>query len=82
MEVILMSLVEMFPGQCGVVTGISDQSALRRRLQDLGLIPGTVVECIGRSPLGDHTAYQIRRTVIALRKEDAGKVFVREVIHG
>ena len=50
---------------------------MRRRLQDIGLIEGTVVECLGKSPLGDPTAFLIRGAVIALRREDAGRVLVR-----
>ena len=52
---------------------------MRRRLQDMGLIEGTLVECVGISPLGDPCAYLIRRTVIALRKEDASQVRIRLV---
>lgn len=44
---------------------------LRRRIQDLGIIPGTYVECIRRGPSGDPTAYTVRGTTVALRKEDA-----------
>ena len=44
---------------------------MRRRLQDMGLIEGTKVECIGVSPLGDPAAYLIRGAVVALRKSDA-----------
>lgn len=52
---------------------------MRRRFQDLGIISGTVIECIGSSPLGDPAAYLIRRTVIALRREDAEQILIREV---
>ena len=74
-----MSLADMRPGQCAVVTAILNEVQMRRRLQDLGLIHGTVVECIGKSPMGDPSAYLIRKAVIALRKEDAGQIVVREV---
>ena len=30
-----------------------------RRLQDLGVVRGTKIKCILRSPLGDPTAYKI-----------------------
>ena len=42
----------------------------------LGLIKGTVVEALQRSPAGDPTAYFIRGTVIALRNEDANKILL------
>ena len=49
---------------------------LRRRIQDLGFIPGTTVECLRRGPSGDPTAYVVRGTTIALRKEEANQINV------
>lgn len=74
-----MNLSDMVPGEKSIVTGFINDAHLRRRLQDLGLIPGTKVECISKSPLGDPTAYLIRRAVIALRKEDADQIYIEEV---
>jgi DtxR family Mn-dependent transcriptional regulator len=53
----------------------------RRRLLDLGFVPGTLVEVEMVSPGGDPTAYRVRGTVIALRREQAGLIRVssREV---
>ena len=47
---------------------------MRRRLQDIGLIRGTSVECVGRSPLGDPAAFRIRGAVIALRDSDTALI--------
>ena len=49
---------------------------MRRRLQDLGIVEDTAVECIGKSPGGGMGAYLIRGAVIALRDEDAMLVLV------
>lgn len=43
----------------------------RRRLMDLGVLPGTIVEAEMISPSGDPTAYRIRDALIALRREQA-----------
>ena len=61
------------PGQAGVVTGISSLSrgVERRRLFDLGIIPGTEIMVEMVNPGGDPTAYRIRGTVIALRSVQA-----------
>ena len=48
----------------------------RRRMLDLGLIPGTEVQAEIRSPAGDPTGYRIRGAVIALRREQADQVQV------
>ena len=46
----------------------------RRRLMDLGIVPGTMIEVEMKSPIGDPTAYRIRGAAIALRKEQAEQV--------
>lgn len=61
-------------GQSGVVSALETEGTMRRRLQDLGLICGTTVKCVGISPLGDPAAYQIRGAVIALRRVDSDTV--------
>ena len=43
----------------------------RRRLLDLGFVPGTLVEVEMASPIGDPTAYRVRGSIIALRSEQA-----------
>ena len=63
-------------GQKAVISELTVFDDMRRRLQDIGLIEGTVVECVGKSPLGDPAAYLIRGAVIALRSEDSGQVLV------
>lgn len=69
-------LSSLCAGHLARVTGLSAQGTMRRRFQDLGLIPGTVVECLGSSPLGDPSAYLIRGAVIALRRRDAQGILV------
>lgn len=49
----------------------------RRRMLDLGLVNGTTVEALHKSPSGDPIAYFIRGAVIALRNEDAEKITVK-----
>jgi len=64
------------PGEKGEVTGISRacRGPERRRLMDLGVLPGTVIEAEMRSPSGDPTAYRIRGAIIALRREQASLI--------
>lgn len=50
----------------------------RRRLLDLGLVPGTVVRPEMRSPAGDPTAYRIRGALIALRQTQADMILVTD----
>lgn len=48
----------------------------RRKLQDLGLICGTRIKAVQKSPSGNPTAYCFRGAVIALRDCDAKKIYV------
>ena len=57
-------------GQWGQVAEVLTEPAMRRRLLDLGLVPGTAVSCTAVSPAGDPAAYLIRGAVIALRRRD------------
>ncbi|QTL97111.1 ferrous iron transport protein A [Iocasia frigidifontis] len=60
----------------GKITGLTAKGKQRRRLLDLGLIPGTTVVAKRKSPSGDPIAYLIRGTVLALRKEETDLVKV------
>ena len=71
------SLAALRPGEYGTVRALADTGPMRRRLLDIGLIAGTVVLWVGRSPCGDPSAYQIRGAVIALRASDACRVLLR-----
>jgi len=50
------------------------RGADRRRLLDLGFVPGADVEAEISSPTGDPVAYRVRGTLIALRHEQAGLI--------
>ena len=48
----------------------------RRRILDLGLVPGTLILRDFDSMLGSPTAYRVRGATVALRKEQADRIFV------
>ena len=58
-------------GESAYVTEVNAGPAMDRRLTDLGLVRGTRVTCVLRSPAGDPSAYLIRGALIALRRADA-----------
>ncbi len=73
---IINSLNDLNQGQLATVKSLLSTGSIRRRLQDIGLIEGTEVECLQKSPSGDPVAYLIRGAVIALRSEDSSNVIV------
>lgn len=73
------TLAQLREGQSARVAGLQLSGSMRRRLQDIGLIEGTTVQCVQKSPAGDPVAYFIRGALIALRTEDSGKVLVTPI---
>ena len=61
------------PGEKGRVVALSPRlrGADRRRMMDLGILPGTTIDVEMTSPSGDPTAYKVQGALIALRKEQA-----------
>ena len=71
-----MFLSDMQIGNKGIITKLNVNENIKRRLQDLGLIEGTYIECILKSPFNDPSAYLIRGALIAIRKEDSQNIEV------
>ena len=71
-----MTLNELKIGQSGVITAVGGEGELRCRLLDMGLIQNTIVQCLGRSPGGDPSAFLIRGAVIAIRAVDGQHIWV------
>jgi len=67
------------PGEEAIVIRLAGgvQGAQRRRLLDLGVVPGTVIRAELASASGDPVAYRIRGAVIALRRVQADDILIR-----
>lgn len=68
------SLTELTIGATAKISSVEVEGLLRRRVLDLGLIPGTLVQCLRKSPAGDPIAFRVRGTTIALRSGDANLI--------
>ena len=75
------NLTALKPGQQGRVTHIAPRcrGPERRRMMDLGILPGTLIQADLTSPSGDPTAYRIRGALIALRKEQANLIHITPI---
>ena len=47
---------------------------IKRRMLDLGIVKGTPIKAILKSPSGNPKAYEVRGSVIAIRSEDAENI--------
>lgn len=72
------TLSSLAPGEAGVVASLAPacRGVERRRLLDLGLVPGTRVVAEFPSPIGDPVAYRIRGALIALRKQQTDAIYL------
>jgi len=68
-------------GEKAKIVGISQECRgnSRRRLLDLGILPGTAIEVDLISPLQDPIAYRIRETSIALRNSLADLILINKI---
>jgi DtxR family Mn-dependent transcriptional regulator len=78
------ALSNLQPGQTSRVVRLSHRirGAERRRLMDLGILPGTEVTHEMSSIAGDPSAYRIRDAVIALRKSQTDLIYVNPLNGG
>lgn len=74
-------LSDLVEGETAEVSGISHslRGAERRRMLNLGILPGTIITAELDSPSGDPTAYRIRGAMIALRKTQARQIKVQKL---
>lgn len=61
-------------GQLVQIEKIKLEGTMKRRLLDLGFIPGATIKVLQKSPLGDPIAYQVSNTTIALRNEESSLI--------
>ena len=74
-----MDLSNLKVGQAGYIDTVGGEGALRLRLLDMGLTPGTRVEVRKIAPLGDPVELGLRGYVLTLRLEDAARISLKEV---
>ena len=74
-----VSTLDRLPvGQKAAVAGLKAPEDQRRRLMELGFVPGGRVMAVQESPWGDPVAYAVCGAVIALRRADARQIAVRQ----
>ena len=75
----IRTLSELKIGEQGEVYGLSAScyGPERRRLLDIGIVPGTSIRCEFQSPFGSPRSYQIRGTLFGFRREQADKILLK-----
>ena len=74
----MSTLDSLVPGESGIIVSVGGSGALRHRLLDMGLTPGTAVRVERIAPMGDPMELYLRGYRLTLRKEDASKIEVEK----
>jgi len=64
------------PGERGTVVKINLQGNLRKRVLEMGLVPGVEFEVKGKAPLGDPLEIALKGYRLSLRREEANGILV------
>ena len=70
------SLAEIALGRAVQVRGVEGPRAFRRRLLEMGLVPGTEVKVVTIAPLGDPLRIEVRGGQWSIRKSEAAQIYV------
>jgi len=70
----ISKLSKLDVGDSAVISKLTCTGEIKRRMMDLGIVPGTKISALHKSPCGDPVAYSVLGAVIALRACDADKI--------
>lgn len=62
-----------------LIIKVKGEKPIKRRLMDMGLIPGTTIYVHKFAPLGDPIEIRVKSTELTLRKMDAINILVDEI---
>ena len=73
---VIRRLSELEPQEKGRIVKVGGRRGIRRRLLDMGVVSGTVVEVQRVAPLGDPVEIRVKGYDLALRLEEAANIQV------
>ena len=78
-ETMSTTLNELKPGEKGLIEKVTGAGAIKRRIVDMGITRGSLVEVVRMAPLGDPIDVKIKGYHLSLRKEEAADIAVKKV---
>lgn len=74
------TLADLHPGQSGTIAGLTGPVSIRRRLAEMGLVPGVPIRIERVAPLGDPIEVAVRGYRLSLRRDQAACLSLGEAI--
>jgi ferrous iron transport protein A len=78
-EGLTMTLADLGRGESRTVLSVRGESAVTRRLMEMGVIPGVAVRMVKSAPFGDPLEINVRGYSLALRRNEAESVELEQV---
>ncbi|MDQ7032343.1 MAG: ferrous iron transport protein A [Desulfonauticus sp.] len=75
----LKSIRQLKINQKAIIKHIKARGELGRRIRDMGLLPGTEIQIVGRAPLKDPVALRLKGFTLTLRNNEADYILVEEL---
>ena len=72
-----MTLAQSRVGDVVAIEAVEGERSFRRRLLELGLVPGTLVTFLGVAPLGDPLQLTVRGCQLSIRRSEALQIRVK-----
>ncbi len=69
-----VSLAQCEMGSSGTIADVGGERGFRRRLMEMGLVPGTAIQLVRVAPLGDPLEIEVRGCRLSIRRQEAQAV--------
>ncbi len=71
-----ITVEKMLPGSSALITEISGDTLVKRRLMEMGVLPGSVLKLVRWAPLGDPAECLVRGYKLSIRRSEAAMISV------
>lgn len=78
MSYILKTLKDLAPGDTARIKAVAGQGSIRRRIAEMGLVPGVELMMERYAPLGDPVEIKSQGFHLSLRKEEADAIILEQ----
>lgn len=78
----IRTLKDLAPGDTARIKSVTGSGSIRRRIVEMGLVPGVVLTMERYAPLGDPVEVKSQGFHLSLRKEEADTIFLESIDGG
>lgn len=78
-SVMQIPLSTLKKGQHGIIVHVGGKGAVKRRMMDMGVVPGSKISVVRVAPLGDPIEFNIKGYSLSLRKNEAEQITVERI---